>query len=113
MEPAAEGLGAALASTRIEDARIPIVANVTGGPVREAGEIRDALTRQLTAQVRWTDSMRYLLDGGYNQFVEVGPGKALQGMLRQLDRSVTVTGVDTPETLAAQVAEAGSGNLSP
>jgi len=110
MAPAAEGLAEALAGTEIGDPEIPVVVNVSGRPVTDADSLRTALREQLTARVRWVDSMRALLSGGHRQFVEVGPGKVLQGMLRQIDRSATTAGVDGPESLAAFLNQASAGN---
>ncbi len=107
MEPAADGLKAALDDVEITDARIPIVVNATAEPVQTADAIRVSLARQLMAPVRWEASMRYLLDAGHRRFVEVGPGTVLQGLLRKVDPAVTAAGVENPETLEAFLSMAG------
>lgn len=101
MAPAAEGLERAIAETRFVDAKIPVVANVSARPLTRASDITDALVRQLTARVRWHDSMRALLEAGHRRFVEVGPGTALCGMMRQIDRDAEAVGVESPDDLAA------------
>jgi [acyl-carrier-protein] S-malonyltransferase len=67
--------------------------------------------RQLTAQVRWTASVERLIGDGFVRFVEVGPGKALAGMVRQIDRTVEVRGVEKPEDLDAFAADADREDL--
>lgn len=109
MAPAAEGLAEALAGTEIRDPAIPVVVNVSGRPVGDADGLRQALREQLTARVRWVDSMTTLLGEGHRQFVEVGPGKVLQGMLRQIERGAVTAGVDGPESLSAFLTKASAG----
>jgi [acyl-carrier-protein] S-malonyltransferase len=97
----------------LSDARIPIVANVTARPVQAADDIRRALIDQLTARVRWADTMRWFLDAGYTRFIETGPGKVLQGMARQIERRAEVLGVSSPETLQALRSLTGVHHPSP
>jgi len=101
MEPASEGLREALEAVTFKDARIPVVSNVSAEPVTSADAIRDSLVRQLMAPVLWEASMRTLLDAGHTRFVEVGPGKVLQGLLRKADAGAVAAGVESPETLSA------------
>ena len=68
--------------------RFPVVTNVDAEAVSSGEEARDALIRQVTAPVRWVESVREMIDAGVNIFAEVGPGKVLSGLLRQIDRSV-------------------------
>lgn len=68
--------------------RFPVITNVDAEAVSSGEEARDALIRQVTAPVRWVESVREMIDAGVNIFVEVGPGKVLSGLLRQIDRSV-------------------------
>ncbi|NLC55848.1 MAG: ACP S-malonyltransferase [Armatimonadetes bacterium] len=84
MEPAATRLAAELAQTPIADARLPVVANVTGDYVRTAAEIRSALERQVTGSVLWEDSIRRMAADGVTTFVEVGPGQVLSGLVRRI-----------------------------
>jgi [acyl-carrier-protein] S-malonyltransferase len=95
MQPAREGLEKALASTRIDDARIPVYANVTAQPVQKAGEIRTLLAAQLTSAVRWEESVAAMAAAGASSFVEIGPGKVLQGLVKRIAASASVSGVDT------------------
>lgn len=95
MQQAREGLSAALATTPVRDARIPVYANVTAGPVQKAGEIRTLLERQLTSAVRWDESIRRMVADGATAMVEAGPGKVLQGLIKRIDPSVETRGIDT------------------
>jgi [acyl-carrier-protein] S-malonyltransferase len=95
MESAGEGLKQALAKVSLRDARIPVYANVTARPVRAAGEIRDLLHRQLTSPVRWDETVKNMAAGGAAEFVEIGPGKVLQGLIKRTVTDGSVRGYDT------------------
>jgi [acyl-carrier-protein] S-malonyltransferase len=84
MEPAQKKLAAKLQATRFSDARIPVVANVTGTPVSKPEETADLLGRQLTSPVLWYQSMQFLVEQGVESFVEVGPGTVLCGLLKRI-----------------------------
>ena len=93
MAPAVDRLKAALAEVTISRPTIPVVSNVDGQPHDDPGEIRDLLVRQVVSPVRWEDSMRWLLDSGFDQFYEVGPGRVLRALLKRIDRKVACSGV--------------------
>ena len=86
-----------LSGIAFSPARIPIVDNVTADVVQAPDEIRDLLVRQLTHPVLWVASMRKLISMGIGTLIEVGPGKVLQGLMRRIDRSVRMLGVDRAE----------------
>src|SRR5262249_18550379 len=115
MAPAADGLRAALAQVEIQDARFPVVANATARPVSRAEDIRAALEAQLLSPVRWYESMRTLIDQGVGAFIEVGSGKVLRGLLKNIDKDIPSGNVEDPASLAdtleflsARGAEVGS-----
>jgi [acyl-carrier-protein] S-malonyltransferase len=87
MQPAQDALAPVLQGIAFSPAKIPVVVNVDARMVTEAAELRNALIRQVTGAVRWTESMQLLIAEGVTTFVEVGPGKVLSGLLRQIDRS--------------------------
>lgn len=93
MNSAVEKLKAALAETRITRPTIPVISNVDAQAHFEPDEIRDLLVKQVVSQVRWEESMRRLLDEGYDQFYEVGPGRVLRGLLKRIERRVSCQGV--------------------
>ncbi|MEK6650747.1 MAG: [acyl-carrier-protein] S-malonyltransferase, partial [Bacteroidota bacterium] len=89
------------ASTEIRDARIPVYANVTAAPVQKSQEIRDLLLRQLTMPVRWEQSVARMAADGAMDFVEIGPGKVLQGLVKRIAPAVRTRGVDKFSDLSA------------
>ena len=94
MESAREGLKAALERTEIRDAAIPVYANVTARPVQQANEIRSLLNQQLTSPVRWEETIQNMIEDGASTFVELGPGKVLQGLVKRINSGVAIKGID-------------------
>jgi [acyl-carrier-protein] S-malonyltransferase len=89
MQPAVEQLELALSVVPMHKPRIPVVSNCDAQPHHDPEEIRGLLMRQVLHPVLWEDSMRYLIQQGFSQFYEVGPGRVLRGLLRRIDRSVS------------------------
>ncbi len=88
MEPARTELAAAIKDTAFKKGICPIYQNVTASAVTEPTEIQDNLMAQLTAPVRWTQTMQAMVKDGASHFTEVGPGKVLQGLVKKVDRSI-------------------------
>jgi [acyl-carrier-protein] S-malonyltransferase len=103
MMPAQEKLQKDLNAAEFEDLQVPLVTNVDADSIRQGEEARSALIRQVTMPVRWEESMRMLLDEGVNTFVEVGPGRVLTGLMRQIERSVATLNVEDEKSLQATV----------
>jgi len=101
MMPAQEKLEKDLRATSFADLQVPLVTNVDADTIRKGHEAREALIRQVTMPVRWEESMRLLLDEGVNTFVEVGPGRVLTGLMRQIERSVASLNVEDEKSLEA------------
>lgn len=99
MMPAQQRLESDLRATQFHTLKIPLITNVDAEAITSGEEARDALIRQVTAPVRWLDSVREMIESGVTVFVEVGPGKVLTGLLRQIDRSVRVFNVEDSATL--------------
>jgi [acyl-carrier-protein] S-malonyltransferase len=99
MQPAQERLAEVLKKIDVRDPRFAIVSNVTADVTRRGGRERDLLIEQVTAPVRWVDSMRNMVDAGASTFVEVGPGKVLSGLLRQIDRALKCVNVEDSASL--------------
>lgn len=97
MEPAREELAAAIEATEFSDPICPVYQNVTAQAVTSSDEIKKNLMIQLTAPVRWTQSIQAMIADGGSDFVEVGPGKVLQGLMRKIDRSVAASGASFSE----------------
>src|SRR5271170_7925819 len=110
MQPAQDRLAADLAALSFLNPSVPVVCNVDAAIVGSAEAARAALIRQVTGAVKWEPSMRLLIDQGASLFIEVGPGKVLWGLMRQIDRSKTCLTVgdeaSLQKTLAAVAATA-------
>jgi [acyl-carrier-protein] S-malonyltransferase len=93
MKPAQDRLAEDLRALMFQNPAVPVVSNVDATLLSDAESSRDALIRQVTGAVRWEQSMRLLIRSGVQTFVEVGPGKVLCGLMRQIDRSKTCLNV--------------------
>lgn len=92
MEPARAELASAIESTEFKAPVCPVYQNVDAKPHIDPAEIKANLVAQLTAPVRWTQSVKNMIAEGATEFVELGPGKVLQGLVSKIDRNVTVSG---------------------
>ena len=103
MMPAQERLQKDLQKIEFSTLRMPLVTNADADTINNGEEARDALTRQVSMPVRWEESVRLLIEEGVDTFVEVGPGRVLVGLLRQIERSVGALNVEDEKSLAATV----------
>ncbi len=94
MEPAREELAKAIEQTEIKTPVCPVYQNVVAKAVTDPEEIKKNLIIQLTAPVKWTQSIQQMISDGATDFIEVGPGKVLQGLMRKIDRKVNTSGVN-------------------
>lgn len=94
MESAKEKLNLKLETTPFYDAKIPVYANVTSKPVKSKNEIKDLLSQQLTSPVLWEDTIRNMAEDGIDEFVEIGPGKVLQGLVKRINPDAKIYGID-------------------
>ena len=101
MKPAEERLAPELRALRSNDPAFPVVANVDAQPKRTAADSIEALVRQVSSPVRWEDVVRRLVADGARTFVELGPGNVLAGLIKKIDRTVTVVSVEDAEGLEA------------
>lgn len=99
MSPAADSLASVLKDTEIISPAIPVMSNVTGEPHNDPESIRARLVEQVTAPVLWEACVRRMIADGIDTFVELGPGKALSGFMRRIDKSVTVVNVEDAASL--------------
>ena len=97
MEPARAELAAAIEATTFSNPTCPVYQNVSACAVTSPSEIKKNLMIQLTAPVRWTQSVQAMIADGGTEFIEVGPGKVLQGLMRKIDRSVVASGASLNE----------------
>lgn len=103
MAAAQAKLEAALAAVPLNVPAVPVIANVTAAPHGAPSDIHRRLVEQVTASVRWEDSMRHLLAQGFTRFIELGPGTALSGFMKRIDRSVQMLNVADPASLEMTV----------
>ena len=99
MEPAREGLVQAVGKLVFKDPTVPIVANCTGKPLTKAEDVRKELIAQIANCVEWEMSMNFIIKSGISQFVEVGPGKALSGMIKRISRSAKILSVSDMDSI--------------
>jgi [acyl-carrier-protein] S-malonyltransferase len=100
MAPAAEGLAQVLEAIPISPPRVGLIANVTAEVNEDAQQIKDLLVRQVTAPVRWEESMHQVRRLGCGAAVELGPGRVLAGLLKRIDRKFPCVSVSAPDSLA-------------
>jgi [acyl-carrier-protein] S-malonyltransferase len=104
MEPARARLAEVLETVPFHDLRLPLVTNVDAIEILSGAQAREALLRQVPSPVRWEESIRRLIALGCDTFLEVGPGKVLSGLLRQIDRGAASLNVEDPATLEKTLA---------
>jgi [acyl-carrier-protein] S-malonyltransferase len=100
MQSAQNGLINALENVMINDARIPVYTNVTAKPITKSEEIRSSLEKQVTSAVLWEDSVRNMINDGVNSFIEIGPGKVLQGLIKRINPDVKTIGIDRHQDIS-------------
>jgi [acyl-carrier-protein] S-malonyltransferase len=98
MIPAQEQFARALSRTHFEEPQIATIGNGNALPLSTVDDVVKDLGAQLRVRVRWTESIRYMIDAGVDTFVEVGSGKVLTGLLKRIDRNVAGFALDAPET---------------
>jgi [acyl-carrier-protein] S-malonyltransferase len=91
MAPAREELAAAIEKTNLHTPICPVYQNVTAHAVSDPTEIKKNLIAQLTAPVRWTQSVQQMIADGAKEFIEVGPGNVLQGLVKKIDREAVTS----------------------
>lgn len=92
MEPARAELAEAIEKTEVHTPVVPVYQNVDAKPHTDPAEIKANLVAQLTAPVRWTQSVQNMIADGADEFIELGPGKVLQGLVNKINREVATSG---------------------
>jgi [acyl-carrier-protein] S-malonyltransferase len=110
MKPAQDRLALDLERLNFNEPSLPVVTNVAARPVTAPDQLRAALVRQVSAPVRWLESMQLLAQQGVDTFVEVGPGKVLSGLMRQTNRDVKMLNVEDAASLEATQTALAVGN---
>ncbi|HJZ82407.1 MAG TPA: ACP S-malonyltransferase, partial [Pyrinomonadaceae bacterium] len=101
MKPAQDRLANDLAALQFGDLQVPVVTNVDARAIASGDQARESLVRQVSQPVRWLESVEFLITQGVKTFVEIGPGKVLSGLVRQIDRSVQCVNVEDETSLRA------------
>lgn len=102
---AGEKLGAELANVTIQEFTIPYVANVTADYVKDGSHVKQLLQQQVSSSVRWQQTIERLIADGYDEFVEIGPGRTLAGFMRKINRDVKTVNIEKLEDYKAYVGE--------
>jgi [acyl-carrier-protein] S-malonyltransferase len=101
MKPAAEKLAAAMADVAIATPRVPVVANVTAEPTTDPARIKELLIQQVTAPVRWEESVQTIAKLGVKRAYELGSGAVLKGLVKKIADSIEITTIGEPHEVAA------------
>jgi [acyl-carrier-protein] S-malonyltransferase len=101
MQPAADAMAEALAEAPLAAPAVPLVANVTARAVSDAATIRRLLVEQVTAMVRWRESVAFMKEQGVDRMVEIGAGKVLSGLVKRIDREIAAASVGEPAEIEA------------
>ncbi|MDQ0245647.1 [acyl-carrier-protein] S-malonyltransferase [Bacillus fengqiuensis] len=104
MKPAAQKLDQVLSDIQIEDAKVPVISNVTAERMTDKEEIKQRLVEQLYSPVRWEESIQTLMNDGVDTFIEIGPGKVLAGLIKKINRRATVFSVYDIQSLNETIA---------
>lgn len=96
---AGEKLAHELESVTVSDMQIPLITNVTGGYLKEKEEIKPTLVKQVSSSVRWEEGVRRMIEDGVDTFIEVGPGKALCGFMKKIDKEMKAYNVEDMASL--------------
>ena len=109
MQSAADGLEPVLQQTHFTAPRMNVIANVDAEYHRDSGSIRDSLRKQVTQPVLWQRCVERIIEDGVGQFIEIGPGRILTGLMRKINRNVPCANVSTAESIAAALAVPSAG----
>jgi len=101
MTPAGEKLAEALADIELQEILIPVVSNVEAKPNSDKGKVKDLLVKQVSAPVRWEDSIKFMVQDGVSSFIEIGPGKVLSGLVKRIQKDSGISNIEDLSSLKA------------
>jgi len=99
MNKATEQMKQKILDTQFKDPKIDIVSNVTAKPLKSSIDIKRLLVEQIEKPVRWRESIQNIINLGTNEFIEIGPGKVLSGLIKRIDRNIKLNQVNNLEDL--------------
>jgi [acyl-carrier-protein] S-malonyltransferase len=105
MGPASDTMATALSEIKVLAPTVPIVANVTANPTIDPNEIKDLLVKQVTGTVKWRESIFFMVANGVTKTLEIGAGKALSGMVRRIEKSISTKSISGAADVAGAIAE--------
>ena len=100
MRKATEVMKIEIEKLNIQEPKNILISNVTGKKIENSFEIKDLLIKQIESRVRWRESVKYMIDNGVNNFVEIGPGKVLSGLIKRIDRNAKVSAINNEEDIS-------------
>ena len=100
MQKATEIMKIEIEKLSIKDPKNILISNVTGKEIENSLQIKDLLIKQIESRVRWRESVKYMIDNGVNNFIEIGPGKVLSGLIKRIDRNVKVSAINNEEDIS-------------
>jgi len=99
MQPAVDGMAEIMATLKFNNPTVPIVGNTTAKPLTTAEAVKEELLNQLCNCVQWQRSVKYMVNDGVSNFIEIGPGRVLAGLIKRIDRSVKITNIGDAEAV--------------
>ncbi|MBI4180951.1 MAG: ACP S-malonyltransferase [Chloroflexi bacterium] len=103
MQPAVEGMSEIIATIKFHNPAVPIIANATARPLTTAEEVKTELIAQLSSGVQWQRSIEYVIDNGVSTFIEIGPGKVLNGLIKRINKNVDMMNIDGVKVISSLV----------
>ena len=88
-----------IAKLNFKEPKNILISNVTGKKISNSNELKDLLVKQIESRVRWRESVLLMIDKGINQFIEIGPGKVLSGLIKRIDKNVKISAINTEEDI--------------
>ena len=88
-----------ISKLNFEEPKNPLISNVTGKEIINSKELKDLLVEQIESRVRWRESVLLMINEGVNQFIEIGPGKVLSGLIKRINKDVKVSAINTEEDI--------------
>jgi len=99
MQPAVDGMAEIMATLKFNNPTVPIIGNTTAKPLATAGEVKEELLAQLCNCVQWQRSVEYMVNNGVSNFIEIGPGRVLAGLIKRIDRNVKIKNIGNAEAV--------------
>ena len=100
MSHATEVMEKEIKNLNFKDSKKTLVSNVTAKKMTEISEIKELLVKQIESRVRWRESVKYMIEGGTDEFIEIGPGKVLSGLIKRIDKNLKVSAINNEEDIS-------------